>query len=106
MVTITYRPWNELVIHEIIENSPEELYSFVIRQTMAMGGAGNILRVYSRRKAITPRIKQRAIKTAAIITVVLVQKVLPLVPSKLCPVPENNPHAVLGCWIKITPISR
>lgn len=42
MVTISYRPWNELVIHEIIENTPEELYSFVVRQTMAMGGAGII----------------------------------------------------------------
>lgn len=42
VVTITYRPWNELIIHEIIENTPEELYSFVVRQTMAMGGAGII----------------------------------------------------------------
>ena len=30
------------MIHEIIENTPEELYSFVVRQTMAMGGAGII----------------------------------------------------------------
>ena len=42
MVTISYRPWSELVVHEIIENTPEELYSFVVRQTMAMGGAGII----------------------------------------------------------------
>lgn len=42
VVTITYRPWSELVIHEIIENSPDELYSFVVRQTLAMGGAGII----------------------------------------------------------------
>lgn len=42
MVTITYRPWTELVIHEILENTPEELYTFVVRQTMALGGAGII----------------------------------------------------------------
>jgi len=42
VVTITYRPWSELVIHEIIENTPDELFSFVVRQTMAMGGAGII----------------------------------------------------------------
>lgn len=35
--------------------------------------------------------------------VVLVQKGFPLVPRRLCPVPEKRPPEVLGCWINTTP---
>jgi len=38
--------------------------------------------------------------------VVLVQKVFPLVPKRLWPVPAKRPPAVLGCWIRMTPISK
>ena len=50
--------------------------------------------------------KQRTMKRPAKTVVNLVQKVLPLVPKRLWPVPENRPPAALGCWIKITPINK
>ncbi len=49
--------------------------------------------------------RHRIIKVPANMVVNLVQKVLPLVPKRLWPVPENNPAEVLGCWIKTTLIS-
>lgn len=40
MARFTYKPWNEIVIHEIIESKPEDLFSSVIRQTIASSGVG------------------------------------------------------------------
>ncbi len=46
-------------------------------------------------------------KTMARMVVNLVQKVLPLVPRRLWPVPENKPApAFLGCWMRTTAIKR
>jgi len=47
--------------------------------------------------------RHKVMKTTARMVVNFVQKVLPLVPRRLWPVPENNPPEVLGCWIKTTP---
>jgi len=45
--------------------------------------------------------------TTARLVVNLVQKVLPLVPNKLWPVPENRPPPVdLGSWINTTQINN
>ena len=42
MVRLTYRPWNQIVIHEIIENEPDELFTTTLLQAIAQGGAGFI----------------------------------------------------------------
>ena len=40
MVKITYHPWKEIIIHEIIKSKPEDLFSDVVRRTLQAGGAG------------------------------------------------------------------
>jgi hypothetical protein len=45
MVKFTYKPWSEIVIHEIIERKPEDLFASIIRQAVATSGAGTILSV-------------------------------------------------------------
>lgn len=40
MVKITLRPWEEVVIHEVIEYEAQELFALVVRQALASGGAG------------------------------------------------------------------
>jgi hypothetical protein len=53
----------------------------------------------------TERPKHKSMKSEAKIVVNLVQKVLPLVPKRLWPVPAKRPPpALLGCWIRMTPI--
>jgi hypothetical protein len=40
MAKFTYKPWNEVVIHEIIESKPEDLFASIVRQTIASSGVG------------------------------------------------------------------
>ena len=40
MVKFTYAPWTEIVIHEILEGKPEDLFASIIRQTLATSGVG------------------------------------------------------------------
>jgi hypothetical protein len=40
MTKFTYKPWSEVVIHEIIESKPEDLFSSIVRQTIASSGVG------------------------------------------------------------------
>jgi len=42
MFKITYQPWKELVIHEIIEDKPEEVFAAVIQAVLSSGSAGII----------------------------------------------------------------
>ncbi|MBI2936840.1 MAG: hypothetical protein HYY22_01405 [Thaumarchaeota archaeon] len=40
MVKISYRPWEQIIIHEIIEETPQALYSMLVQQMLASGAAG------------------------------------------------------------------
>lgn len=40
LVKITYRPWQELVVHEILEYEPQELFSIIVKQGLATGAVG------------------------------------------------------------------
>lgn len=42
MTKITYRPFSEIIVHEIIENKPDELFGGIMRQNLATGNAGFI----------------------------------------------------------------
>ncbi|HZW55781.1 MAG TPA: hypothetical protein VFF30_05780 [Nitrososphaerales archaeon] len=40
MVRVTYSPYREVVIHEILEKTPEELFSAIVQQAHAQGAVG------------------------------------------------------------------
>jgi hypothetical protein len=40
LVKIAYKPWEEIIIHEIVEKSPEELFVLLVRQIQGIGSAG------------------------------------------------------------------
>ncbi len=40
MVKIVHRPWEQIIIHEIIEETPQGLYSMLVQQMLASGAAG------------------------------------------------------------------
>lgn len=42
MVEFLYKPWSSVVIHEIIEYTPDELLTNLVRQNLASGATGNI----------------------------------------------------------------
>ncbi len=40
MVNFSYQPWSKIVIHEIIEWKPEDLFALIIREALESGGVG------------------------------------------------------------------
>ena len=40
MVKITYEPWEEIIIHEIVEKKPEDLFTILVKQIQGIGSAG------------------------------------------------------------------
>ena len=42
MVEFVYKPWASVIIHEIIEYTPDELFTNLVRQNLASRAMGNI----------------------------------------------------------------
>lgn len=42
MAKITYMPWNEIVVHEVLEYEPKVFLENTISGVLAQGGAGNV----------------------------------------------------------------
>jgi hypothetical protein len=46
MVKITFRPWDEVVVHEVAQYEPEALYTLLIQQALASDAVGAIPGIY------------------------------------------------------------